>query len=542
MAAPGETPPSTRAPAPNRISGWSILVGALSAAVYGYLGYQLYRAVVPGIEVSISADYEPYSRWLTVRGGAYSGGQPLDDGHALVVFETSSPSSTHSFHVPVRGGAFALDREIAAAADQPGTLRRVTATVEAGRFGDSGIAKVLGPNEIDGEFLRVLTFSWFALVAVFVGLFTGRFSHLKQRYAIMYSYLIAALFLIVPLIVPLVVAVVPGVGTLLAQTPVGFLQVGNARLVGAAEPVAMNQWSLNIGGTLSASRAAKRAPVEPSPPAAPTVTPAPTAEPPAPAAEAQPAVAAAPEPVEREVSPAAASGDVDPRALAGSAKGALSQLKAKPPEPVVRPADPRLRVQTDDALKTVYDVEGGLVVPLYVLILATLGGAFRMTRRVPQIERKIRNVEWRRGDEDEPTFVELATRVVVAPLRGLLGEPQVPVESRPPPTSAPPISAPPGAEKPQDKSIEERLALARQELTHQVLFMFTSPFMGVLAYYAVVFVHEEFGTRTPIIAIVAFVSGIKSEDVLRRIVRLAESAHGEAGGDASRKPPAKDPG
>ena len=46
--------------------------------------------------------------------------------------------------------------------------------------------------------------------------------------------------------------------------------------------------------------------------------------------------------------------------------------------------------------------------------------------------------------------------------------------------------------------------------------------MGILAYYALVFIHAEFGTKTPIVAIVAFVSGIKSEDVLQKIVQLAQ--------------------
>jgi hypothetical protein len=45
-----------------------------------------------------------------------------------------------------------------------------------------------------------------------------------------------------------------------------------------------------------------------------------------------------------------------------------------------------------------------------------------------------------------------------------------------------------------------------------------------LAYYALVFVHDDFGTKTPIVAIVAFVSGIKSEDVLQKIVDLAQAA------------------
>ncbi|MEY4581721.1 MAG: hypothetical protein RL701_6424 [Pseudomonadota bacterium] len=62
-----------------------------------------------------------------------------------------------------------------------------------------------------------------------------------------------------------------------------------------------------------------------------------------------------------------------------------------------------------------------------------------------------------------------------------------------------------------------------------MLFLFTSPFMGVLAYSALVLVHEEFGTKTPIVAVVSFVSGIKLEDALQYIVGLAETAQNARG-------------
>jgi hypothetical protein len=554
-----------------RWSRASVLAGLLAIVVYGYLGYQAYRVLFPEIEVSLSAEYEPYSRWLTVRGGAYADAKPVADGKALIVFETSDPNATHSFHVPVHEGHFALDAGIGASWDRPGVVRRVRAIVDASGLRGSGIGEVPGPNEVGDWILPALVSVWISLVVVFVWLFTGEYSRWKQRGAIMYSYVVAAMFLIVPLAVPVVVAIVPGVGARLARTPVGFLQVGQATMGGSNSPVTLGQWSLNIGGTpvprgeASAPRDVKPEPVAPPKPAARNVS------------LEQPAVSSTDARADGGVHSEPSGEDLHGE-LARTAVGALvaaAPTHARPSEP----SGPVPTVMHRDELATIYDVEGGLVVPLYVLILATIGGAFRMTRTVPELEGEIRSVEIRRRQRVSLSMRDLIAAPVQAawaPLAGVstprpdpeaapapqsteasvavhvstveasveeVSEPDKSVDTDP--TAAPTPAAQSGAAaetKPgqtaeaKRQDLESELAEARKALTHQALFLFTSPFMGILAYYALVLVHDEFGTKTPIVAIVAFVSGIKSEDVLQRIVDLAQAAQGDRNGATPPEP------
>jgi hypothetical protein len=544
--------------------GWSrasLLAGLLAVAVYGFVGHQAYRALFPEIEVSLSAEYEPYSRWLTVRGGAYADAKPVADGTALIFFETSDPNASHSFHVPVHAGHFALDAGIGASWDRPGVVRRVRAMVEASGLRGTGIGEVPGPNEVGDWILPAVVSLWISLVVVFVWLFTGEYSRWKQRGAIMYSYVIAAMFLIVPLAVPVVVAIVPGVGARLARTPVGFLQVGKATMGGSSTPVALGQWSLNIGGTpvprgdAPLPRDTKIEPEAPKPADADAVIEAPAVS--SIGADAGVRAQHTDESLGAELS----------RTAVGALVAAAPAHASTP-----APAGPLPTVTHRDELATIYDVEGGLVVPLYVLILATIGGAFRMTRAVPELEGDIRSVEIRRGQRASLSMRDLIAvpvRAAWAPFAGL----STPREAAPAPALQPidanvavrvssveatieevaqPVKAPdagrgpvsaPAAESDsaaQPKSaqavdvkrqdLESELAELRKALTHQALFLFTSPFMGILAYYALVLVHDEFGTKTPIVAIVAFVSGIKSEDVLQRIVDLAQAAQGERNG------------
>jgi len=414
-------------------------LGVLAAAVF--IAYQSYRALVPQLEVSLRADYEPWSAWqLHAQGSAYSKGRPLAQGTAVVTIETSSPSLEYSLHVGVRDGRFdlVLPREqmpMAVALTQDGKplpLHRVSVRV-TGLHGERGYARVLGPNLVESSKVLWACGFFSALVLLFSFLFTGDYSPAKQRGAIAYAYIVAAIYFILPLAVPVAVAVVPGVGYQLAQTPVGFLRVANAYMHGGDadqpdKPLRVDQWSVNVGGT----------------------------------------------PVQQ------AANDVQTQFI-----------------------------ERKDDLSASYDVRGGLVVPLFVVVLATLGGAFRMTRAVPEIERTIRAVEHHGTASISQTVTDLTVSGSSQTLtqRAESIETSIALEPRAPEASA---------------LLRDALADARKDLTHQVLYLFTSPFMGILAYYSLVLVHQEFGAKTPIVAVIAFVSGMKSEDVLQQIVGLAK--------------------
>jgi hypothetical protein len=195
-----------------------------------------------------------------------------------------------------------------------------------------------------------------------------------------------------------------------------------------------------------------------------------------------------------------------------------------------------------------------------------------MTRTVPELESEIRSVEIRRRERVSLSMRDLIAvpvQAAWAPFAGLsssredaaaprqqpaeanvavrvssveatveeVSEPAKAPDADPTTPSAPAAQGGSAAEPEpahvvvaRRQDLESELAEARKALTHQALFLFTSPFMGILAYYALVLVHDEFGTKTPIVAIVAFVSGIKSEDVLQRIVDLAQAAQGDRNG------------
>jgi hypothetical protein len=362
----------------------------------------------------------------------------------------------------------------------------------------------------------------------------------------------------------------------LAKTPVGFLRVGTATI--SKDKITIDQWSLNIGGTPALHRDRQGSDTSsPEQPAAPSSEPG--------RAVAAPAAVSQSVPAAPDADGGAAPGRRDqlaklPTVAVGSPSDAVPPSAAAGNGPVtdIKAATISLLERDDPETENTYDVTGGLVVPLYVVILATIGGAFRMTRSVPVIERKIRSVESRRlqrvsvsvkdwiavpmqaalapfealrpgraraADADggglamhgteieakvEQEVVGSGAALAPAALAGTVATQPHDSESSSTAVGASVTTTLQTAEDASDDqakpaargTLEDELAQAREELTHQVLFLFTSPFMGILAYYALVFVHAEFGTKTPIVAIVAFVSGIKSEDVLQKIVDLAQ--------------------
>jgi hypothetical protein len=442
----------------------------LSIAALCLVVYQSFRVMTaPVLDVSLLADYEPWSVWLRVNGSAYLGAQPLAQGTARVTIETSSPNLEYSLHVPVTDGNFALmlTREqipMAPPEWQPMPLRRVTAAV-TGHAGEHGAVRVLGPNQVDGEIMVTAALFLSLMFGAFAALFTGKYTRHKQQGAIVYAYAVAAIFFIFPLAIPVAVAVFPGMGYQLAQTPVGFLRVADAYMGGDSseqhKALKMDQWSINIGGS-----------------------PRPT-----------------------------------PDASAGNTLDNEKAVSAADKQNAARVFERK------DDLSTAYDVQGGLVVPLYVIVLATLGGAFRMTRAVPEIEQRIRAVE-ARAAHSASVSVERVQKTITSTTSELHTEAQS-VQSTV--KAHTPLNEESAAEAAKHRpsaayhTDDDALAAERKDLTHQVVYLFTSPFMGILAYYALVLVHQEFGINTPIVAVAAFVSGMKSEDMLQYIVGLASA-------------------
>lgn len=215
--------------------------------------------------------------------------------------------------------------------------------------------------------------------------------------------------------------------------------------------------------------------------------------------------------------------------------------------------DPGRRIQT-------YDIKGGLVIPLYVLILAMLGGAISMTRKLPQLQRLSP------GGDKQAEPEEFASSFV-----RLWGGYEDPDEEQPEPLDG---------ESPEDfkkrlagwkrertkkekdrrrraRREEEREAQARskalreyeahtsslrdarRDLIQEIMYLLTAPFLGILAYYLLFMIEGELAKQVPVVVIVTFTAGLTAETVLEQIKTIAGKML--AAVDIHKKPDQDDP-
>ncbi|MCB1735849.1 MAG: hypothetical protein H6981_11915 [Gammaproteobacteria bacterium] len=183
------------------------------------------------------------------------------------------------------------------------------------------------------------------------------------------------------------------------------------------------------------------------------------------------------------------------------------------PEPSATEGDDGTTVPTavPPVPETVSQLQGGLVVPLFVVIVALMGGTVSMTRRLPEIQKQA----WR--------YIELVNP---------------PSEQDQDPEGTP-ISAPAAETNPDlsdsryheadGKTIATRqpitLDYARERLIFQIMQVVSAPIVAMIAYYLF-----EPDTKAMSIAI-AFISGFASESVLIGVRRLGDVLLAKVGGD-----------
>ena len=328
-----------------------IALGVFGYAAYAIIGIFTRPASGPSaIEASVSAYFvddagkpllglrEPGH--LKIQGTIYQGGQPLKSGTVRITVATADNSFRQSVLAPLTNGAFQTE-DPAFYTIRPNAEADITADVNAQGTSHSSTIHLNGQSPVNKSVLGYGLASFvLVLWVVFFLAFTGRRTKWRNQTAIIFSYIIIALFLAVPILAPVVLIQIYPAGLYkMIGAPAGLL---NTRT--PSQDVGQTQWALNIGGYSYEA-----------PKTAPAVIAGSTG------ASGATGAAAATGPTGQtgEQSQTAGNG-----AQTSRVRG-LETLELKPPTVIV---------------------EGGLVIPLYVIILSVIGGAINMTRKVPGLQ------------------------------------------------------------------------------------------------------------------------------------------------------------
>ena len=175
-------------------------------------------------------------------------------------------------------------------------------------------------------------------------------------------------------------------------------------------------------------------------------------------------------------------------------------------------SDPEAVKSDPEAVK----VEGGLIIPLYVILLSVIGGAINMTRQVPKFQEECEA-------QDNGLLRRVAGKLLNRP-------PAVPtssvgVNSWAASSQDVQETGAPGEVSPSDptsKGPEEMRVGSigwRTELLNQYMFLISAPFLAIAAYYMLIGLDLM---KVPVIVLVAFSVGLISEPILRTITDTAE--------------------
>jgi len=150
-------------------------------------------------------------------------------------------------------------------------------------------------------------------------------------------------------------------------------------------------------------------------------------------------------------------------------------------------------------------VEGGIVIPLYVILLAILGGSINMTRKVP----KYQEDQW----TDDITLNDLFPffKSGKTELSETGGEKSI--------------------KPPNESGEEDKSKKWRQNLLNEYMILISAPFLGIATYYLLYWVGS---TETPILVLVSFSIGLISEQIINKITETAKSIFRSKKGSDSR--------
>lgn len=339
------------------------------------------------------------------------------------------------------------------------------------------IVKHAGSGTVHGLALFIALF----LFLSFLYLFTGSIGKIKMTGMVIFCYSFTA-FAIMVSVVPFALFDTkwPVWEKKFREAPLGVIKGCSVELQSGTVPdeikcvpapvdepqkagaVANYQWVVNIGGSVRSSRMTGGAGVPAEQPATAPVPPVAPGEPPE-----------------------------NGHGAALTKKGDDTVPSVEELAPVPPPGNPpEPNTQADYAR-----IHGGIVVPLYVVVLALIGGAVSMTRRVPEYQRQVWMHYW---CDDE------GGKTPAGP----------PVPEQGAAAGAAPDSA--AAQQPDKEVTVITGPAAREYLVFQLMQVISAPLIAIVAYYA-------FAPKNPAASVaVGFASGFTSETILLGIRGLAE--------------------
>ena len=380
----------------------------------------------------LSPDSPNYAKsHIKVIGDVSQGAQSVKNGSVrLTISSADNGSFRQSIYIPFSNGHFET-ADPAFWSVHPGDPIEIKAEVTVQGLNETATIYLNHKPPVESP-VSTTVFGWGLFVAVlFVGLvfpvvFTGRKSAKKNRVAIIFSYLIIAICLTAPfLALPILIYLFPGAVPAMIGAPVGLV---NTHIPNQPEGP---EWALNIGG-YSFEAGAK-------PPENPSNT--------KPGRDAT-----AEKPATTEPSSPTGAGSGTPGAPSGSSSSSnttpASLPTPNPSDEVASTVPSSSRAATGTPA---VQVRGGLVIPLYVIILSVIGGAINMTRKVPGFQRE--------GEESDFPGARQVGNLV----KKLLPSPGSAGAAAPPAPSGPVAPAPVAdAEKPEESLEEQAQAIDDQ--------------------------------------------------------------------------------
>lgn len=360
----------------------ALIVIILFLGSVGYLVYAKFLKPVP-VTVSISAYFvddsgEPVNApdspgyaqsHIKVQGSVYQGEKPVSNGTVRISISTSNEAFRQSVSVPLKDGRFEAE-DPAFHSVHPGDPVAITADVSAPGLTQTTAVHLNSQAAVSRTPIIVISGAIALLMLViFCYAFTGRKTPWKNRTAIIFSYLVILLFLGLPIIAPMVLLQYfpDAVGNMIGA-PAGLIKTNTASL-----PKNETQWALNIGGY-------SFVPNQDSGAAGSAAAAASTI----PHATPNPAVSGDADTSATLSAAASSSKPSQPSDLAATTTTTAPTPRQKN---VGTEMSPKLIPQTAADIPVV-DVHGGLVIPLYVIVLSAIGGAINMTRKVPVFQRE----------------------------------------------------------------------------------------------------------------------------------------------------------
>ncbi len=318
-----------------------------------------------------SRSYEKDSH-VKIKGDVYQAGKPISGNARVTVTSTSRDDLfQESISIPFQNGHFETD-DPAFRAIRPGVPAEIKAEITGQGSNEIATINLNSKPPVDKSALEwALGAGFVVLSVVFFVAFTGKKTAWKNQTAIIFSYVIIGIFLAVPLLAPvMLVHTFPDAVDAMIGAPAGLINTQTPN-----QQDGESQWALNIGGFSYRAKA-------PASPKNLVITPAPV-----------PAQAAAPTsntPTIPNSAPPTTSVAQPP--LPDASQSSAKVDTSTPPTPVRT-----TQTLNPESSAPVVKVQGGLVIPLYVIILSVIGGAINMTRKVPAFQKEGEESDFRLG-------------------------------------------------------------------------------------------------------------------------------------------------